>query len=77
MLDGLQEAVWLLDAQTLRVVHANAASMQLTGYTPEQAQEQYVDVLCASLVQKRSGRMPQTGWVGRNFSRKFVQPMVH
>ena len=39
MLDGLQEAVWLLDAQTLRVVHANAASMQLTGYTPEQAQE--------------------------------------
>ena len=52
MLDGLQEAVWLLDAQTLKVVHANAASVPLTGYTPQQAQDQYVDVLCASLVQK-------------------------
>jgi PAS domain-containing protein len=63
MLDGLQEAVWLLDAQTLRVVHANAASMQLTGYTPEQAQEQYVDVLCASLVQKAFWQ-DASNWVG-------------
>ena len=31
ILDGLQEAVWLLDAQTLKVVHANAASVPLTG----------------------------------------------
>lgn len=52
LLDGLQEAVWLLDAQTLQVLHANAASAQLTGYTPQQAQHQHVDVLCASLVQK-------------------------
>ena len=63
MLDGLQEAGWLLDAQTLRVVHANAASMQLTGYTPEQAQEQYVDVLCASLVQKAFWQ-DASNWVG-------------
>ena len=52
MLDSLQEGVWLLDGQTLQVFHANTASVPLTGYTVPQAKEQYVDVLCASLVQK-------------------------
>ena len=63
MLDGLQEAVWLLDAQTLKVVHANAASVPLTGYKPQQAQDQYVDVLCASLVQKAFWQ-DSTNWAG-------------
>lgn len=52
MLDGLQEAVWLLDASTLQVLHVNAASVALTGYVFNAAQALHVDVLCDSLVQK-------------------------
>ena len=52
MLDGLQEAVWLLDAQTLRVLHANAESTALTGYEAQTALGLHVDVLCDTLVQK-------------------------
>ena len=52
LLDGLQEAVWLLDARTLQVVCANAASQALTGYSPAAALGQHVDVLCDTLVQK-------------------------
>lgn len=52
MLDGLQEAVWLLDAQTLQVLHANAESVVLTGYEAQAALGLHVDVLCDTLVQK-------------------------
>ena len=52
MLDGLQEAVWLLDAQNLQVLHVNAASIALTGYQPEAARGLHVEMLCATLVQK-------------------------
>ena len=52
MLDGLQEAVWLLDAGTLQVLHVNAASAALTGYVVNAAQGLHVDVLCDTLLQK-------------------------
>lgn len=63
VLEGLQEGVWLLDGQTLRVIHANGASVQLTGYTAAQAKEQYVEVLCASLVQKAFWQ-DESNWQG-------------
>ncbi|WP_027015926.1 bifunctional diguanylate cyclase/phosphodiesterase [Comamonas composti] len=37
LLDALQEALWLLDAQSLKVLHANQGSEVLTGYSPRAA----------------------------------------
>jgi diguanylate cyclase (GGDEF)-like protein/PAS domain S-box-containing protein len=48
MLDSLQEALWLLNAQTLTVVYANAASESLTGFGAAQVRGQPVQVLAAT-----------------------------
>lgn len=76
VLEGLQEGVWLLDVQTLRVIHANGASVQLTGYTAAQAKEQYVEVLCASLVQKAFWQDESNWQGGANFFLKFAVLMA-
>lgn len=63
LLDGLHEAVWLLDAKSLQVIHANAASEVLTGYSADQACTLRVDVLSATLVQKAFWQ-DAANWVG-------------
>ncbi|GGH58686.1 hypothetical protein GCM10010975_19550 [Comamonas phosphati] len=52
MLDSLQEALWLLDAQKLTVVYANAASRSLTGFDAVEARGQSVQVLAATPLQQ-------------------------
>ncbi len=37
LLDALQEALWLIDARTLKVLRANAASESVTGYEADAA----------------------------------------
>ena len=51
LLDGLQEGAWLLDAQQLTVVYANAASQTLTGYGSQEVLGRSVLVLAATPLQ--------------------------
>ncbi|MEG0557595.1 MAG: PAS domain-containing protein, partial [Comamonas sp.] len=51
LLDGLQEGAWLLDAQQLTVVYANAASQTLTGYGSQEVLGRSVLLLAATPLQ--------------------------
>ena len=48
LLDALQEALWLIDARTLKVLRANAASESVTGYEADAAPGLPVQVLAAT-----------------------------
>lgn len=47
-MDGLQEAVWLVEEGSLTVLHANAAALRLCGHTRQQVVGQSVMVLAAT-----------------------------
>lgn len=67
VLDALQEALWLLDAQKLTVVYANAASQALTGFEAAQARGLSVQVLAATPLQQAFWSDPLNWQSGAQF----------
>jgi diguanylate cyclase (GGDEF)-like protein/PAS domain S-box-containing protein len=67
LLDALQEALWLIDAKSLRVLRANAASEAVTGYEPDAVAGLPVQVLAATPQQQAFWSDPFNWQAGAQF----------
>ncbi|ROR02713.1 bifunctional diguanylate cyclase/phosphodiesterase [Delftia acidovorans] len=67
LLDALQEALWLIDARTLKVLRANAASESVTGYEADAALGLPVQVLAATPQQQAFWSDPFNWQAGAQF----------
>ncbi len=67
LLDALQEALWLIDARTLKVLRANAASESVTGYEADAAPGLPVQVLAATPQQQAFWSDPFNWQAGAQF----------
>lgn len=67
LLDSLQEALWLVDAMSLRVQQANAASQAVTGYDPAEISGLSVQVLAATPQQQAFWSDPFNWQAGAQF----------
>ncbi|WP_349335431.1 EAL domain-containing protein [Delftia sp. DS1230] len=67
LLDALQEALWLIDARSLKVLRANAASESVTGYETDAAVGLPVQVLAATPQQQAFWSDPFNWQAGAQF----------
>jgi diguanylate cyclase (GGDEF)-like protein/PAS domain S-box-containing protein len=67
LLDALQEALWLIDARSLKVLRANAASEGVTGYESDAAVGLPVQVLAATPQQQAFWSDPFNWQAGAQF----------
>lgn len=67
LLDALQEALWLIDAEDLRVLRANAASEAVTGYEPDAVPGLPVQVLAGTPQQQAFWSDPFNWQAGAQF----------
>ncbi len=67
LLDALQEALWLIDAKSLQVLRANAASEDITGYDPQSVPGLPVQVLAATPQQQAFWSDPFNWQAGAQF----------